>query len=200
MDFYSRLLANNLVGGGSAAKENFKLAVSGNLTTVNAKMLDGVTRIGAHAFYNCSLTSVTIPNSVTSIGICAFENCTSLTSITLPDSLTSIGDYAFRICTSLTSVEVPGSVTSIGNYAFDSTSLTSVEIPNSVTSIGDYAFGYCGLTSATVLATTPPTLGGNAFYGTHSSLKIYVPSASVNAYKTSTNWNSYSSKIYAIPS
>jgi hypothetical protein len=51
-----------------------------------------------------------------------------------------------------------------------------------------------------VLATTPPTLGGNAFYGTHSSLKIYVPSASVNAYKRATNWSSYSRKIYAIPS
>ena len=65
-------------------------------------------------------------------------------SITIPDSVTSIGDYAFSYCTSLTSIEIPDSVTSIGDYAFSyCTSLTSVKIPNSVTSIGDYAFERC---------------------------------------------------------
>lgn len=199
MDFYSRLLANNLSGGDGS----FKLAVSGDLTTVNAKMLDGVTRIGDCAFYNCtSLTSVTIPNSVISFGDCAFYNCTSLTSVTIPNSVTSIGNQAFEKCSSLTSITLPDSLTSIGDRVFyNCTSLTSVEIPNSVTSIGELVFGQCSsLESVTVLATTPPTLGGNAFYSTHSSLKIYVPSASVNAYKAATNWDSYSSKIYAIPS
>ena len=72
-------------------------------------------------------TSVTIPDSVTSIGSYAFRDCTSLTSVTIPDSVTSIGWYAFRGCDSLTSVIIPKSVTSIGNYAFQNcTSLTSV--------------------------------------------------------------------------
>ncbi|MBR2042722.1 MAG: leucine-rich repeat protein, partial [Clostridia bacterium] len=88
-----------------------------------------VTSIGSFAFYNCSLTSVTIPDSVTSIGGSAFENCTSLTSVNIGNSVTSIEDYAFCDCTSLTSVTIPDSVTSIGITAFyDCSSLTSIEV------------------------------------------------------------------------
>ena len=61
---------------------------------------------------------IQIPNSVTSIGDCAFYNCNSLTSITIPDSVTSIRDCAFTYCNNLTSVTIPKSVTSIGNFAF----------------------------------------------------------------------------------
>ena len=82
-----------------------------------------------------------IPNSVTSIGYSAFENCTSLTSVTIPDSVTSIDYSAFENCTSLTSVTIPNDVTSIGYGVFQGcTSLTSVTIPNSVTSIDYSAF------------------------------------------------------------
>ena len=89
-------------------------------------------------------TSVTIPNSVTSIGGGAFAFCKSLTSVTIPNGVTSIGDNTFLWCISLTSVTIPDSVTSIGYGAFDSCeSLTSVTIPDSVTSIGDEAFAYC---------------------------------------------------------
>lgn len=64
------------------------------------------------AFSSCtSLTSITIPDSITSIGTSAFQNCTSLTSITIPDSVTSIGDSAFQNCTSLTNITIPDSVT-----------------------------------------------------------------------------------------
>ncbi|MBR3974411.1 MAG: leucine-rich repeat protein, partial [Clostridia bacterium] len=105
-------------------------------------------------FVNCtSLTSITIPNSVTSIGDYAFWKCTSLTSITIPNSVTSIGRSAFKGCTSLTSITIPNSVTSIGSSAFEGcTSLTSITIPNSVTSIGYHAFAGCtSLTSITIL-------------------------------------------------
>jgi hypothetical protein len=96
--------------------------------------------------YCSNLTSVTIPNSVTTIGAYAFDGCTSLASVTFtPTSkVTSIGNYAFRGCTSLTSVPIPNSVTSIGTGAFQNcTSLTSVTIPNSVTTIALGAFNYC---------------------------------------------------------
>ena len=81
---------------------------------------------------------------VVGIGYGAFSDCPSLTSVTIPDGVTSIGFDAFEKCSSLTSVVIPGSVTSIGNGAFEGcSSLTSVVIPNSVTSIGDGAFRDC---------------------------------------------------------
>ncbi len=105
---------------------------------------DGVTNISYDAFYDSSLTSVTIPNSVTSIEDSAFRDCSRLTSITIPNSVTSIEDSAFMDCSSLTSVTIHNNVTSIGRYAFyGCESLKNVDIPNSVTSIGEYAFDGC---------------------------------------------------------
>ena len=103
---------------------------------------NSVTSIGDSAFYGCSgLTSVTIGNSVTSIGSNAFYNCSNLTSVTIGNNVTSIGSNAFYNCSNLTSVTIPDSVTSIGERAFKGCSeLTSVTIPDSVTSIGLEAF------------------------------------------------------------
>ncbi|MDE6366331.1 MAG: leucine-rich repeat domain-containing protein, partial [Muribaculaceae bacterium] len=91
--------------------------------------------IGRHAFNECSrLTSVEIPNSVTSIEERAFYGCTGLTSIEIPSSVTYLS--GFNSCTGLTSIEIPNSVTTIGEGAFyGCTGLTSIEIPNSVTTI-----------------------------------------------------------------
>ena len=102
---------------------------------------------------NSSVTSITIPNSVTSIGDYAFTNCTGLTgTLTIPNSVTSIGNSAFAGCTGLTTLTIPSSVTSIGGSAFlGCTGLTTLTIPSSVTSIGENAFGGCtGLTTLTM--------------------------------------------------
>ena len=160
----------------------------------------GVTSIGVQAFIDCdNLTNVTIPDSVTSIGNLAFDSCTGLTSVTIPDSVTTIGDGAFQECSGLTSIEIPSGVASIGRSAFYGCSrLTNVTIPDSVTSIDSYAFTGCtSLTSVTVNATTPPTLGTKVFDNTNNC-PIYVPAASVDAYKAAANWSTYASRIQAI--
>ncbi|MDE6089688.1 MAG: leucine-rich repeat domain-containing protein [Duncaniella sp.] len=111
-----------------------------------------VTRIG-DGFTGCSgLTSVIIPNSVTSIGSGAFSGCSGLTSVVIPNSVTSIGVSAFSGCSGLTSVVIPNSITEIWWDTFkDCSGLTSVVIPNSVTSIGYDAFSGCsGLTSVVI--------------------------------------------------
>ena len=101
--------------------------------------------IDTNVFHSCQrLTSITIPDGVTSIGSYAFAWCSSLTSVTIPDSVTRIGDNAFYSCSSLTSVTIGNGVTSIGNDTFEyCSSLTSVTIGNSVTSIVSYAFAWC---------------------------------------------------------
>ena len=162
---------------------------------------NSVTNIAGDAFKYCSsLTSIDIPSGVTSIGADAFEGCSGLTSIDIPSGVTSISDRTFYGCNSLTSCTIPNSVTTIGSGAFqDCKSLTSIVIPSGVTSIGYQAFVQCvNLTSITCLATTPPTLNYRVF-NTGNNCPIYVPSASVNAYKTATVWSGYASRIQAIP-
>ena len=103
-----------------------------------------VVEIEKDGFRGCSkLESITIPNSVTSIGTLAFHLCVSLKNVEIPNSVTSIGSYAFAGCTSLETIVIPDSVTSIERSVFESCdSLTSVVIPDSVTSIDANAF-YC---------------------------------------------------------
>ena len=138
---------------GGAATEQYYYGSSTSSTTSNTyyipSSLKSVTVTGGNipygAFYKCTgLTSITIPDSVTSIGERAFYNCSGLTSVTIPNSVTSIGERAFYNCTGLTSITIPNGVTAIPSYAFyGCTGLTSITIPGSVTSIGGGAFYNC---------------------------------------------------------
>lgn len=119
--------------------------------------------------------SYSIPNSVTSIGMLAFEHCRSLTSVTISDSVTSIGDDAFYDCASLSSITIPDSVIRIGDNAFmECTSLTSVVIGDNVTSIGEHAFDYCDSLTSVTIPESVTSIGRLAFYGCTSLTGIWV--------------------------
>ena len=148
--------------------------VPASLTTVT---VTDASTLGNYAFYGCSsLTSVVIPDSVTSIGDSAFYDCDGLTSVVIGNGVTSIGNYAFYGCSSLTEIVIPDSVTSIGNHAFyNCSSLTSVVIPDSVTSIGNSAFYNCdGLTEIT-LGYGVSEIGDYAFYNCSGLTSIDIP-------------------------
>ena len=118
--------------------------------------------------------------------------------ISFDGDITSIGHSAFFCCESLTSITIPNSVTTIGNGAFQSCDgLTSVTIGDSVTTIGEYAFSGCSsLTSVYCKATTPPTGGSYMFSNNASDRKIYVPTESVEAYKSAdANWSFFADDI-----
>ena len=149
-----------------------------------------VTSISNYAFAGgCSgLTSVSIPNSVTSIGNSAFEYCSGLTSVSIPNSVTSIGDYAFYECSGLTSVSIPNSVTSIGNFIFNGcTSLESivVESGNSKYDSRDNCNAIIETATNTLLAgcknTTIPnsvtSIGDSAFSGCSGLTSVTIPNS-----------------------
>ena len=153
---------------GNSAFEN-----CGSLTSITIP--ESVTSIEDFAFSCTSLTSITIPESVTSIGDGAFEY-TSLTSITIPESVTTIGDSVFKSCDSLASITIPGSVTTIGNSAFEScSSLTSITIPKGVTNMGDRIFYCCSSLMSITIAEGVKSIKSKAFFGCSSLTSITIP-------------------------
>ena len=161
-----------------------------------------VTIIGNDAFSNQVYLSgsLTLPNSVITIGDSAFSKCDGLSALTLNNGLQTIGEKSFTYCTGFTSIVIPDTVTSIGLQAFYLHRASTIIIGSGVTSIGLSAFetNSSNVQSVTVNATTPPIIQdtGTAFTF-RGSYPIYVPSASVNAYKTA--WSVYASRIQAIP-
>lgn len=160
---------------------------------------DSVTSIGC-AFYGTSLTNVVIPDSVTSIGSSAFYSCKTLVGVTIGNGVTEIGKAAFRYCSSLTNVTLGNSVTKIGESAFEGCALiTTITIPEPsgmVTSIGAYAFKDCtSLKEVYCKSTIPPSGSFRMFYNNAPERKFYVPTASVEKYKSTYYWKDYADDI-----
>ena len=140
-----------------------------------------VTSIGAHAFSCSDLTTITIPNSVNSIGSYAFSSCTSLTSVTISNSLDSL-PYVFSNCTNLTSVSIPSSVTDLTATFRGCTSLTSVNIPSSVTNMDSTFYGCTSLTSINIPSSV--TNMESTFHGCTSLTSVNIPSSVTNMEST----------------
>ena len=154
----------NSVGGipvTHIAKEAFK----GKQRLVSITIPDSITTIGESAFYGCiSLEELNLSNSLTAIPSYMAYECTKLSSIVIPDSVTYVDDFAFYNCINLTSIVIGNSVASIGSSTFyKCTSLESVVIPDSVTSIGSYVFENCYSLTSAVIGNSVTSIGYQVF-------------------------------------
>ena len=197
-------------------------AFSGCTNLSSVIVPNSVTSVGAHAFdgtpwYNNQ------PDGLIYVGKVAYKYKGTMpenTSIIIEEGTVGIAGEAFEQCSGLISINIPNSVTNIGRNAFARSGLTSINIPNSVTTISSCLLYVCSnlrqvilgnnisniennvfindrkLTKVTITSTIPPILGDDVFTNTHANLHIYVPSGSVELYKT--QWPSYKSKITAI--
>jgi|GEM_PF-1165682 len=125
-----------------------------------------------------SLTSIKLPNTLTSVGKSAFYSCYGLTQIIIPEHVSAIGESAFSFCNSLADVTLSTSLNTIGESCFSSCSkLTGINIPNSVTTIGDYAFSSCSTISNLTIGNAVTTIGYNAFRGCKGLTSLTLPNS-----------------------
>jgi len=150
--------------------------------------------------YKDFIKSVIIPEGITNVPILAFAECKNLISVTLPQSLLAIGDSAFGGCVKLPAITLPETIVKIGTLAFAGcVSLTTITIPASVKEIDILAFLQCsGLTSLISKALTPPTLGLGVFAGVDTSIPLYVPAGSMDAYQAIEQWKQFTN-MQALP-
>jgi len=158
-----------VVGGGVLIKFN---------GTGTSAVVPGNVRHIADAFsWNTSLTSITIPSGVTSIGDLAFAGCTRLTSISIPNSVTDIGWAAFYQCYELQGVTLPNSLTYVADSLFANSGLTSVTIPGSVKSVGESAFYKCSALQSVSIQFGVEYIGNEAFSQCFNLTSVSIPSS-----------------------
>lgn len=196
-------------GGGSISFGGSLVDFPQNITSVTIREITG--SIANEAFrgpdypytesFQNKAKSLIIDCPVTRIGNLAFSNWALIETITFPQTLLEIGSLAFGGCGALTRLVIPDSVSTIDYDAFSScSSILSVSIGAGIESIGDQAFAYLSnAVSVTCHAVTPPTISSSTFTGIKSTVKYYVPAASLAAYKAAPIWKTFASKIYAIP-
>jgi len=153
-------------------------AFAGSAVT-SVSMPEGITSIGQYAFSGCqNLESVTLPESLTTLGSEAFYGCKNLESVALPESLTTLGDRTFEACELLKTIKIPSGVTAIPDQCFyGCSSLESVTIPEGVTAIGYDAFSGCKFNALT-LPSTITSIGNEAFRN-NNNLKSIICSATI---------------------
>lgn len=211
--------------GEKATLSNYCLSGANALTVVSVGAT--ISSVSAHTFNGCgAIKHINLPASCTSTGVSAFASCYSLESISLGDSVNLIEGYSFYYCRALRSIIIPsgvtiiktntfigcsaldkvkieGNITTLESYAFDASNIKDFMLPASLTGIQTNALtSNAAVSSFVFLATTPPSLhsSGMNFMSSLLLTCIYVPDASVTAYKTATNWSSYANYIYPLSS
>lgn len=138
------------------------------------------------------LETIALPASLLSIGESSFEDCRSLSQVTFAanSSLTSIGNWAFYNCHELQNLVIPEGVTEIGKAAFYGCAyLKDVTLPASIQAIGDNAFALCAkMEKLQVAAVVPPAIAAKTFEDVSREMPVYVPEASIDAYKADPYW------------
>ncbi len=167
-------------------------AFKGSAVT-SVSMPEGITSIDYNAFSGCqNLETVALPESLTIFDFRAFESCKLLKTIKIPSGVTAIPGSCFYCCSSLESVTIPVGVMTIGQYAFLGCNLKELTLPSTVTMIGSRAFDSNNrFQSITCNATTPPSLGENAF-NHNISTTVKVPLSSIAAYRQAEGWKNIS--------
>lgn len=198
--------------------ESFQAYNAIALRTLDLSKNTNLRTIKEQALYKCSgLESVILPSTIETIEDDAFHSCSKLASINIPEGVKSIGSYAFAGDLQLAEITLPQSIETIGRNAFSATGLRSLTLPEGITSTSEYLcyncqklttltlpttvtnIGYRSFDECNALveihckATTPPTLEQYAFEATVNGRKIFVPHASVDAYKVA--WSGFAEQI-----
>lgn len=188
---YQSALKELIIGDSVTMIEDYLLSECG---APSVTIGNSVVSIGRYAFEKCrNLTNVTIPNSVTQMGVGAFYGCSNLASITIGNSVTEINGGTFSECSNLASITIGNSVTRIGDFAFEKCrSLTNVVIPNSVTYIGNSAFWNCSSLTSVTLGNAVAEVESYAFRVCDALTELY----SLNTTPPKTNKGSFANNQY----
>ena len=168
------------------SRENCNAIIESSTNTLitgcnNTIIPSNVESIADLAFHSGRIVTVSIPNSVKSIGELSFAFCTDLTTVTIGNSVTSIGNHAFRGCSSLTSVTIPHNVSNLGWNAFsECTSLKSAFIENGLTAINADTFSDCYDLSSLSIGNSVTSIGNGAFRACNSLTSISIPNSVTN--------------------
>ena len=141
---------------------------------------DSVTSIGNGAFMRCALEYITLPDGLKSIGGCAFDSCEKLKAITLPEGLKSIGEAAFGGCSELKSITLPEGLEGIEAFVFSGSGITSITIPSGITTIGDWAFWNCTSLESVVMPEGITVIEEAAFNNCSKLSEISMPDSITN--------------------
>ena len=152
-------------------------AFEDNEDLISITIPDSVTSIGCQSFSDCTnLKNIKLSNKLKTIGSDAFSYCNNLENLTIPGSVTSIGECAFFNCEHLTSLIIPNSVTSIGQYAFENCfRLTSIKLPDKLNAINCYTFRNCTNIESIEIPNTVKEIRSSAFYGCIRLQNIILP-------------------------